>query len=293
MNKGLRARLLFAFSMVMFGTIPLFVRHIGLSSGEQAFCRAFLATVLIGIYMIVTKTKIDFRRFRKEIPLLMVTGMIMGFNWVLLFQAYRYTTVSVATLSYSFAQVIVMVACPLLFKEKLTWRQIVCFIMSTVGLFLVIGVGDLSSGSSHLKGVLFGLTGALCYATVILVNKFIKGVDGIPRAFLQLAAAAMILLPYVLSTSGLNLNLLDMGGWACLLTLGLIHTGVLYCIYFSTLKEIPGHKAAIFSYLEPLGAMIISVSFLDEKMTLLQVVGGMMILGFTLWDELAGHKAQV
>ena len=65
----------------------------------------------------------------------------MGVNWILLFEAYRYTTVSVATLSYYFAPVLVTAACPLLFHERLTGKQIVCFVMSTLGLVLVIGVG--------------------------------------------------------------------------------------------------------------------------------------------------------
>ena len=71
---------------------------------------------------------------------------------------------------------------------------------------------------------------------------------------------------------------------------GLVHTGVTYCLYFSSLKELPGQKAAILSYLDPLVAVLVSVLVLGEQMTALQAVGGLLILGFTLWNEVASQK---
>lgn len=273
-------------SMTIFGTIALFVRNIPLASGEIALYRAVLAALLIGTYLMVTKQKIPFAKIKKELPLLLFSGIAMGFNWILLFEAYKYTTVSVATLSYYFAPVIVTIVCPILFREKLTGKQIVCFVMSTFGIVLITGIGDMKSGSNHLVGIAFGLGAAVLYATVVLINKFIKNVDGIHRTFLQFLAAILILVPYVLATSGVNLSVLNGIGFSCLLVVGLIHTGITYCMYFSSLKELPGQKAAILSYIDPLVAVMISVLVLGEKMTLMQMVGGALILGFTLWNEI-------
>ncbi len=283
-------RLMLITSMTVFGTIALFVRNISLSSGEVALYRAVLAAMLIAVYLLITKQKIPFGSIKKEIPLLLASGMAMGINWILLFEAYKYTTVSVATLSYYFAPVIVTVVCPFLFREKMTAKQIICFVMSTLGLVLITGIGDLGAGNNHVIGILFGLGAAVFYATVVLLNKFIKNVDGIHRTFLQFLAAIIILVPYVLSTSGINLNILDGIGWGCLLVVGLIHTGVTYCLYFSSLKELPGQKAAILSYIDPLVAVLVSVLILGESMTIMQVIGGILILGFTLWNELGSKN---
>lgn len=277
-------------SMAIFGTLAPFVRRISVASGELALYRAVMAAVLIGGYLLVTKQKIDLRSIKKELALLVVSGMAMGMNWILLFEAYRYTTVSVATLSYYFAPVIVTLAAPVLFKEKLTKKQILCFVMSTLGLVLVIGVSGFGQGSSDLTGILFGLGAAVLYATVILLNKFIKGVAGIQRTFLQFLAAILILIPYVASTSGVTLGGMDAAGWACLLVVGLVHTGIAYCLYFSALKEIPGQEAAILSYIDPLVAVVISVTVLGEGISLAQIVGGALILGFTLWNEVKTEK---
>ncbi len=286
MRKVLNPRLMLIASMTIFGTLGLFVRNISVSSGELALYRAVLATLLIAVFLSVTKQKIPFANIRKEVPLLLASGVAMGINWILLFEAYKYTTVSVATLSYYFAPVIVTIICPILFKEKLTGKQIVCFIMSTSGLVLITGISDVG-GSNDFIGILFGLGAAVFYATVILLNKFIKNVEGIHRTFLQFISAIVILIPYVLMTSGVTLGNLNSIGWVNLLIVGLIHTGVTYCMYFSSLKELPGQKAAILSYIDPLVAVVISVTVLGETMTFLQVIGGVLILGFTLWNEIS------
>lgn len=285
MKKRLSTKAMLIASMIIFGTLGLFTRNISVSSGELALYRAVLASGLIIIYLAVTRQKIDFKKIKKEIPLLLASGMAMGINWILLFQSYKYTTISVATLSYYFAPVIVTVVCPFLFREKLTAKQIICFVMSTAGLILIIGIGSIGQGSSDLIGILFGLGAAVFYAAVILLNKFIKNVTGIHRTLLQFFAAILILMPYVALTGGMHLGELNGIGWGCLLTVGLVHTGITYCMYFSALKDLTGQEAAILSYIDPLTAVLVSTLILGESISFQQVLGGILILGFTLWNE--------
>ncbi len=286
MKIQINAKIMLIISMVIFGTLGIFTRNIAISSGELALYRAILAAVLIFVYLIVTKQKTDFRSIKKELLLLLLSGTAMGINWILLFEAYKYTTISAATLSYYFAPVIVIVACPILFKEKLSGRQMICFLMSALGLVLITGIGDLRNDNDFI-GILFGLGAALFYAAVILLNKFIKNVEGIYRTFLQFIFAIVILIPYVKMTSGVTLGNLNFTGWVNLLIVGFIHTGITYCMYFSSLKELPGQKAAILSYIDPLVAVLISVAILGETMTIWQAIGGVFILGFTLWNEIS------
>ena len=283
-------RAMIVIAMTVFGTLGPFVRNIAVSSGELALYRAIMAAVLLAGYLRISGQKLDLSKLKKELPLLLLSGMAMGINWILLFEAYKYTTVSVATLSYYFAPVLVTLACPILFREKLGLKQWVCFGMSTLGIVLITGIGDLSGGSDHLRGILFGLGAAVFYATVILLNKFIRGVSGIQRTFLQFLAAIVILIPYVACSGGMTLSALDGLGWICLLIVGLFHTGITYCLYFSALKELPGQEAAILSYIDPLVAVLVSVFVLSEQMTVVQLVGGGLILGFTLWNEIQPKK---
>ena len=288
MKKIMDSRMMLITSMTIFGTLALFVRNINVTSGELALYRAIMAATLVGAFMIMSKQKLSLSNIKKEFILLLLSGAAMGVNWIFLFEAYKYTTVSIATLSYYFAPVIVMVVCPYLFKEKFTGKQILCFCMSTAGLVMITGAAG--GGKRDLLGIAFGLGAAILYAAVVLLNKFIRGVSGIQRTFVQFLSAIVVLVPYVAFTSGFTVGGLDNIGWCALLIVGLLHTGITYCMYFSALKELPGQKVAILSYIDPLVAVLISVLLLKEPLTMMQLIGGLFILGFTMWSELSVDK---
>ena len=290
MKCSVNSKFIFAISMAIFGTIGVFVRYIPLSSGEIALYRALLALIIVGVYLFVSKQKIAFDGAKKEIFLLLLSGAAMGFNWIFLFEAYKYTTVSVATLSYYFAPVIVTVLSPLLFKEKMTLKKAICFVFSSLGLILLTGIGNIGGQENNLKGIGFGMSAAALYATVMLLNKAIKGISGIYRTFLQFASAAAVLIPYVLLSDGVNITSLKTEGLICLLIVGVIHTGITYLLYFSSLKEIEGQQAAVLSYIDPLIAVVVSVFILKEEITAIQIVGGALILCFTLLNEIELQK---
>ena len=293
MEGNINARIKLIVSMTIFGTLGLFVRNIPVTSGELALYRAVLAMVLLGVIVLFTGQKIPIRQLKSQLVLLLLSGAAMAFNWILLFQAYKYTTVSVATLSYYFAPIIVTVVCPILFKEKMNAKKWICFAMSTLGIVMITGIGDMGTSSTHLLGIGFGLGAACLYATVILLNKFITEISGIHRTFLQFVAAVIVLVPYVLLTSGMTVSTLSPVGWLNLLIVGLIHTGITYVLYFSSLKELPGQKVAILSYIDPLVAVGISVLVLREEFTLWQALGGLLILGFTLWNEITPKNIEI
>ena len=278
-------------AMAVFGTLAPFVRNIPISSGALALYRAGMGAALIGGYLLIRRKNPFSVEKRREMMLLLLSGGAMGFNWILLFEAYRYTTVSTATLCYYFAPVIVTALSPILFGERLTRRQVLCLLMAALGLALITGQEGAGSAGGDRTGILFGLGAASFYAAVILMNKYIRNMDGIERTFLQFLSAAVTLVPYVAFSGGVSLDGMNGIGWLCLLTVGIVHTGMTYCLYFSSLKALLGQKAAILSYIDPLVAVIVSVTFLSEPLTLRQALGGMLILGFTLWNLLPEKTA--
>lgn len=285
----MQAKFKIILSMAVFGTLGIFIKNIPLSSGEIALFRAVIAAISILLYKFVKNEKIPFDEIKKDLLLLFLSGTAMGFNWIFLFQSYRYTSVSIATLSYYFAPVIVMAVCPILFRENLNLKQIICFVMSSLGLVLVIDPGKILPGSNSFIGICFGLSAAVLYATVIILNKLIKNVTGIDRTLIQFFAAIIILFPYVGLTDGMHLSAAGTYGIINLLVVGIVHTGITYCLYFSSLKDLKGQEAAILSYTDPLVAIIVSVSFLGETISLTQILGGILILGFTLLNEIKSH----
>ncbi len=283
---SVKAKQALILSMTVFGTVGLFVRGIALPSAEIALYRGVLATVTLLVYLKLKKEPLRWQAIKNGLPLLLLSGLLMGLNWIFLFEAYRHTTISAATLSYSFAPVLVTLLSPFLFREKMSRWQGFCFGMAFAGLLLIIQPQGGDSGR-HILGVVFGFGAATFYASVILLNKGIKGISGTHRTVLQFFAAILTLLPYVLLKGGFHLAGLDHKGLALLLALGLVHTGVIYSVYFSAIQSLKGHEIALLSFIDPLVAVLSSLLFLGEPMSAAQAAGGVLILGFILLSDIA------
>ena len=285
MKTNTKAKQALVLSMTVFGTVGLFVRGIALPSAEIALYRGVLAAVALLIYLWFKKEPLRWQVIKHGLLLLLLSGLLMGLNWILLFEAYRRTTISAATLSYSFAPVLVTLLSPFVFREKMTRWQGFCFGMAFLGLLLIIQPQG-GEGGSHLVGVVFGFGAATLYASVILLNKGLQGISGTHRTVLQFFAAILTLLVYVLLTGGFYLGGLDHNGWALLLALGLIHTGIIYSVYFSAIQSLKGHEIALLSFIDPLVAVLSSLLFLGEPMSAAQAIGGALILGFILLSDI-------
>ena len=283
------SRIFLISSMVIFGTIGLFVRGISLPAAEIALYRSILASTFVGVFLLLrsVRKKKSVKFSWRALPLLFFSGAALGFNWVLLFEAYRYTTISSATLAYYFAPVLVTLLSCFLFKEKLNLRHWLCFFSSAIGVLLITGLGNEKASA---VGVLLGLGAACLYATVVLINKHIGDIDGITRTFVQFCAAAAVLLPYVSLSGGFHLDTLQIDGLSLLLCVGLLHTGIAYCLYFSSLKDIRGQEVAVMSYIDPLVAVILSVALLHEPISPIEIVGGILILGAAIVNEIHPKK---
>lgn len=274
-------------AMLIFGSIGAFVRNINLSSSEIAFLRAVIGSLfLIGASFFV-RQKSSKQAIKENLLLLIISGAAIGFNWILLFQAYKYTTISNATLSYYFAPIFVTVLAPFVLKEKLTFVKAGCVVTALVGMFLIANVGGGSSNGSynHFVGILYGLSAAVLYASVILMNKFIKNLSGFETTLIQLMAAAVVLLPYVIIVDHMDFSGLTSNSIIFLLIVCIIHTGIAYFLYFASMKELKGQTIAILSYIDPISAVIIAAIFLGEGISLIQIIGGILILGSTLLSD--------
>ena len=272
--------------MFLFGTIGLFVRAIPLPSSMIALVRAMIGTAFLLLVLLLRHEKPDLAAIRRNIKTLAISGTAMGFNWILLFEAYRYTTVAVATLCYYFSAIFVIIASPFVLKEKLTPVKAVCSAVALAGMVLVSGVLDGAAGTFSPVGVALGLGAAVLYATVVLLNKRLESISSFDRTISQLGVAAVVLLPYVLLTENLGGISIDPFGLLMLLTVAVLHTGVAYAMYFSSLQSLKAQTVALFSYLDPVVALLLSVFVLREPMSPAAVIGAVLVLGAMLASEL-------
>ncbi|MHC1682235.1 MAG: DMT family transporter [Clostridiaceae bacterium] len=274
-------------SMLIFGSIGVFVKGINLTSLEIAFIRAVIGSIFLILSGYILKQKISMRAIKKNGLLLLLSGGFIGLNWIFLFQAYKYTTIQNATLSYYFAPVFVMLLSPFVLKEKLTAIKVSCIIAAMIGLFLILNGGTVNNYSfeNNLIGIVYGLSGAGLYASVILMNKFIKDLSSFETTLIQLMMAAIILLPFVLFQSNFSIFSISYMGYALILIVGIVHTGIAYLLYFTSMKDLNGQSIAVLSYIDPISAVILSSIFLNETMSFSQIIGGVFILGSTFLSD--------
>ncbi len=274
-------------SMTVFGTIGIFRNYIPFPSAFLAMARGFIGAAFILLFLILTKKGIDFSAIKKNLWVLLVTGAFIGINWILLFESYKYTTVAVATLCYYMAPIFVTVASAIFYKEKLTAKKLVCILSATVGMVLVSGVisGE-QIGSSQITGILLGLGAAVFYASVTLISKKVKDISSFDMTLVQLLTAAVVVMPYSLAFEKINLSNAGVTAFLLVFLVGILHTGIAYAMYFTSVKNLEAGKVAIFSYLDPIIAILLSVIILKEEMTLPTAIGAILILLSTLISEI-------
>lgn len=270
------------FSMIVVGSIGLFVHFINLPSSTIAMFRAIIGAVFIYCWINFSEIKFDWEGIKKNSGWLLISGFAMGFNWIFLFEAYKWTSVSIATLCYYMAPVMIIVLSPWIFKEKLSKYQIILTLVAVMGVVLISG-GAFGTGSQ--KGIIYGLIAASLYATIMIVNKLIKNLDVMVKTFLQLSIAAVVMLFYVNQSTGLASIDLNWQSALLILIIGCLHTGFVYVWLFSAFDHLPSQTASLLTYIDPVTAIILSYVFLQQSMTLLQIVGMILILGSTFFNE--------
>lgn len=274
-----------AAAMLVFGTIGLFVKNIGFPSSFISFARALTGSIFIALFMLLSGHGLDKKSVLKNLKPLIPSGIAMAFNWICLFEAYRFTGVSVGTLCYYMAPVIVVILSPVFLKEKLTAINVTSVLAAVVGAVLISGV--VSGSAKSAKGILLGLAAAALYSTVVMINKFVKNLSPIETTFVQLLTAAVTMIPYILMTEDITTFVFDRRSVIFTLIVGVFHTGIVYMIYFSSVQKIPAQTTAVFSYIDPVTAIILSAVVLGERLDAVQLIGTFLILAATLFNELA------
>lgn len=265
-------------AMLIFGSLGLFVRQLPLPSAVIAALRAGIGAGVLGLYKVIRHTPLQLPKSFQARLALLISGILLGSNWVFLFEAYRRTTVSVATLCYYLAPILVAFF-TLMRSRTFNRRSGILLLSALIGLGLLINPGA-QLGSDPVIGISFGLIAALMYAGIILINPYFKAVSGLDSSCLQLLIAALILLLYLfIQPPMIHWKAINTIQWGLVLVLGIVHTGIAYALYFSALPKLNSTTAAFLSYIDPISALLFSGYLLHEPFTILQIVGAVLILG--------------
>ncbi|MFJ7648443.1 DMT family transporter [Lysinibacillus sp. NPDC097279] len=282
----MQSKIQFILSMIIFGTIGLVVRKIDLSSSERALLSSLIGCLFLTVLFFMMKKKISWHLMKSNASILLFSSIALGGNWIFLYQSYDHTTIANATLGYYFAPVFVMILSPIILKEQLSLKKVVCIMVAILGLVLIVGEGLSASKTEDLLGLFYGLVAAAFYAALLLLNKFIKGMEKLELTIIQLGTTAILLMPYVFLTSGFGMFNVSSASIPFIFILGIFNTGIGFWLFFSGMEKLKGQSIAMLSYVDPFVAILISALVLQEQMTMLQMLGGALLLASTFIGEI-------
>lgn len=263
-------------AMLLFGTLGLFVRQAHVAGDVLAFLRTLIGAAFLGVLLLLQRHRIQ-KIGGRQLLYVLLSAAFLGFNWVFLFEAYAAATISFATVIYYTAPLLALLAAVFLFHESVTLRIVLGIVLTMGGLLCITQV---TGTAVQLKGILFAAAAALCYAGVLLTNRFLHDIDGLYFTFLQLLCSAGILFVYLLLEGRIHLiPELPAASWPWIMCIAVVHTGVAYALYFTSLHHLTSSQAAVGSYLDPCIALLLSIFLLREPSTLMQGIGIAAIVG--------------
>lgn len=266
-------------SLLIMGSIGIVRRNIPLSSGLIAFCRGVIGSLFLAAFCRLCRIPVWRGIDRKKLILLACGGAFLGINWILLFEAYNYTSVAAATLCYYMEPSILLLVSPLVFSERLTVRKLICACAAVLGMVLISGVSLHEGGS--IRGIAYGLAAACFYTFVVITNKKIGKMNAFSQTVIELAASAVILFPYLLAHGDFQ-GSLNVHDGIMLVIAGIMHTGIAYVLYFGSMSGLKAQTISELAYLDPVSALVFAAVFLQEPLSLPVIAGAVLIIGSAL-----------
>ena len=277
-------------SMLIYGSLGLFVTQLAIPTAEIVFVRAALGCLALFLVLVASgknKEKVPVGSF----IILLLLGALIGINWLLLFDAYKYTYVSTATLIYYIQPILVIILSALFLKEKLTSRKLVGVVFAIVGMILINGIQ--LGGSDPKRGFILSLWAAILYAIIVFINKANKKlakIDGLVLTDIQMFGAALVMAFYTFTNYHGEFAHLDKKSIIIMIILGIVHTALAYYLYFTSIKHVDGQSLAVLGYIDPASALLFSALFLHERLTIMQWIGAILILGGALYSQIKAKK---
>lgn len=259
------------------GIVPIFAKvaySLGATPMTMLVIRFGLASIILWGYLYWQKEieRVEGKKFFSFALL----GVLFGISSLLYFTAITMISVSVATLLIYTAPVFVVIFSVLTGDERMTANILLSLIIASIGLYLIL---DLSVDTVNLKGILFGLSGGFFYSLFVVGgNRFTAGIN--PLLVTACSLTATFLFHLCVSLVSNQLSLIQpplVWGYGVLIALfgSTVGIGFLY----KAIQLIGGSKTSIIAIMEPVVAIVLAAILFHERMTLLQLAGGTLIIG--------------
>lgn len=268
------------FTLVLFGTIGTVSRYIDIPTSVLCAIRAFIGAAVLVLYInAVLGRRTDTKAVHRNLRLLVFAGVMNGINWLLIFEGFRRTTVAIASICYYMQPVFLMLCAPLLFGEKKSVRKACCIAAGFFGMVIIADPFSDAVDTETYKGIACSLLAAAAYTANVAAAKKFRDISSLDATVAELVIAGTVLLPYIWMTEATDSIVWNTRSIVLTIVMGVLHTGIAYAVYYSSLRRLRADTVAVLGYIDPLTSVALSVLVLGEPLTASTAAGGIMILG--------------
>ncbi|WP_347900955.1 DMT family transporter [Pseudomonas purpurea] len=263
-------------AMLISGTIGWFVLVSGLPVLDVVFWRCvFGAGTLLVICAVLGFLRPGILT-RTTFALAVLSGVAIVGNWVLLFASYSRASIAIGTAVYNVQPFMLVGLAALFLGEKITAQKLFWLAVSFLGMLAIVSAhGDTGAGGeAYFLGIGLALGAALLYAIAALIIKRLSGTPPHLIALIQVCTGVLLLAPWA------NFSALPQSAqaWGSLLTLGIVHTGVMYVLLYGAIQKLPTALTGALSFIYPIAAIFVDWFAFGHRLELLQWVGVIAIL---------------
>src|SRR5690606_17169230 len=270
-NSLRRGSLEMIVAMLISGTIGWFVLVSGQPVLEVVFWRCLFGAgtlLLICAAMGFLKPGI---LTRATFLMALASGVAIVGNWVLLFASYSRASIAIGTAVYNVQPFMLVGLAAIFLGEKITVPKVTWLSLAFLGMLAIVsahGSGQAGAGS-YLLGIALALGAAFLYAVAALIVKRLSDTPPHLIALVQVITGVLLLAPWV----GLGGLPGELPAQASLVTLGIVHTGLMYVLLYSAIQRLPTALTGALSFIYPVAAILVDWFAFGHRLTPLQWLG--------------------
>ncbi|PFH11534.1 threonine/homoserine efflux transporter RhtA [Collimonas sp. PA-H2] len=288
MDKKVSGTIEMTAAMVISGTIGWFVVVSGQPVLDVVFWRCvFGAATLLAVCAALGLLRGAFNW--RLLGLAALGGVAIVLNWLLLFGSYSRASIAISTAVYNTQPFMLVALGAVFFSERLTVAKLTWLALAFIGMLLIVQAKPEAAGggSNYFAGIVMALGAAFCYAVAAIITKKLAGTAPHLIALVQVCVGILMLAPFA------HLSALPAGvhAWSILLTVGVVHTGLMYILLYGAIQKLPTHLTGSLSFIYPIVAILVDYLAFGHRLQLSQLLGAAAILvaaagmnlGWSLW----------
>jgi len=263
-------------AMLISGSIGWFVVMSGQPVGNIVFWRclfgAITLLVICGVLGLLNPRLLSLKSF----GIAVFGGVAIVLNWLLLFASYSHASISIATTVYNTQPFMLLALGAAFLGEKITGTKLFWLALAFAGTMAIVEAkpdSGVVTGSYGL-GIALALGAAFFYALAALAAKWLKGTPPHLIALIQVSTGILMLAPF----ADFSAMPASAQTWSLLVTMGVIHTGLMYVLLYGAIQKLPTHLTGALSFIYPIAAIAVDRIAFGHALQPLQVIGAAIIL---------------